>query len=105
MSRAALRPAHSGAAATTAPGGVAQRRPAVDLPGQRGQQPSGPSVRARLVSLRWAANPAVTARYWSAAIAADTALLMARKGVRRGTSSSGSPSCRAASTSASGMSS
>ncbi len=103
--RAARRPAHSGAAAATAPEASYSAAQPSTCAASAASSPSGPSVSAFLVSSRWAAKPAVTARYWSAAIAAETALLMARKGVRRGTSSSGSPSLRAASTSASGISS
>ncbi len=105
MSRAARRPAHSGAAATTAPEASYRAAHPFTCAASAPSTPSGPSASACLVSSRWAANPAVTARYWSAAIAADTALLMARKGVRRGTSSSGRPSSSAASTSAPGISS
>ncbi len=105
VSRAARRPAHSGAAATTAPEASYSAAHPSTCVASEASSPSGPPVCACRVSSRWAANPAVTARYWSAAIAADTALLMARKGVRRGTSSSGRPSSPAASTSALGVSS
>lgn len=105
VSRAARRPAHSGEAATTEPEASYSAAQPSTWAASAVSTPSGPAFSACLVSSRWAAKPAVTARYWSAAMAAETALLIARKGVRRGTSSSGSPSRAQASTSASGISS
>ncbi|CAM5675980.1 hypothetical protein STENM223S_11069 [Streptomyces tendae] len=96
VSRAALRPGPLRCRGDHRARRVVQRRPAVDLRGERGQQALRAVGQGLPGQLRWAAKPAVTARYWSAAIAAETALLMARNGVRRGTSSSGSPSLRAA---------
>lgn len=78
--RAARRPAHSGAVATTAPDASYRAAQPSTCPASADSSPSGPSFRACFVSSRCAAKPAVTALYWSAAIAADTALLMARKG-------------------------
>ncbi|CAM5603293.1 hypothetical protein SNARM312S_06446 [Streptomyces narbonensis] len=105
VSRAARRVAHSGETATTVPEVSYSAAQPSTCAASRVTTASGPSASAARVSSRWASKPAVTARYWSAEMAAETALLIARNGVLRGTSRSGRCSSRAASSRAGGISS